>query len=507
MINTHIEQKEQFQTIHTRPVLEEIVPAWFIVFIWFFGLSGLYFLPKIIDQIFPLLHLIDIESHAQLIFAFKIFHVLIAVCCFGMLLWIVWHKVKLPLSKQLIPLILFMILFGLRFLYGGFFNENNRIDDNTIGEIIRAIIHLSVLFIFMFFFSYGLPNRLQKATFWSCFFLTFGMCLFYFIFWHKQILSGETSYGYHFWSTHLGPIATISLYSPSLSASGCITAILVLWASFKKWIKPVIFIPVFIPGITILFFGVSRGYVCTYFILITIIFIVEWIKKRRNYWKYFIFVSLTTIIILLFVGHNAKLSLTTRLRKTKSEIVLTQKYIEEKYTPITITPDFSNGNNNNNNNNNSSTINENKLDVTQNMKLPKKNIDYYGRGRIWLDTIDKIIYYPITGYGASPYKMEKDTKWRRPHNLILEAFLQTGVIGGVIFLIIILIGFKDAFICLIRDTDCGWLSIIFLLITFYSFIDCVLISNYMFWFSLIGLRISVSQLNKEESVIKNTVLQ
>jgi hypothetical protein len=132
-------------------------------------------------------------------------------------------------------------------------------------------------------------------------------------------------------------------------------------------------------------------------------------------------------------------------------------------------------------------------------------IQYPGRGKIWIDSIYRIIENPILGYGASPYKLEKDKSWYRAHNMIIEAFLQTGVIGGVLFLIVIFTGIRDSFICLIYDPNLGWLSLIFLIIAIFSLVDSVLISNYMLWFSLITLRANVVRLDKIRREINNDI--
>ena len=69
---------------------------------------------------------------------------------------------------------------------------------------------------------------------------------------------------------------------------------------------------------------------------------------------------------------------------------------------------------------------------------------------IWPYTIDKIVDYPILGYGIDTYKLlfspgHVAGRHAGVHNLMLELLLYTGLIGFSIFTYLIWITFKESF--------------------------------------------------------------
>jgi len=79
-----------------------------------------------------------------------------------------------------------------------------------------------------------------------------------------------------------------------------------------------------------------------------------------------------------------------------------------------------------------------------------------GRGEIWAKAVDGFMEHPILGCS-----LELKTIGYYPHNIVLEAFHSTGILGGLLMIYLVLRGIYDAYLILKYRPEMGWISILF----------------------------------------------
>jgi O-antigen ligase len=78
-----------------------------------------------------------------------------------------------------------------------------------------------------------------------------------------------------------------------------------------------------------------------------------------------------------------------------------------------------------------------------------------------------------------------------PHNLIIEAFMATGLLGGLFFLFYIIKCFKISIKLIINNSQISWISLFFFQFLIFAMFSGNLFKSYLFWYSSI-LIITVS---------------
>ena len=125
--------------------------------------------------------------------------------------------------------------------------------------------------------------------------------------------------------------------------------------------------------------------------------------------------------------------------------------------------------------------------------------------KIWVDSAEKLVDHPILGYGHSPYKAvtpaaqpltdRPSVLYDDPYvhnrtlttnNAIVGAFLATGVFGGTIYVIVLVLGLKDLYLCMKYRPEMGWLGVFYIYCLVYSFTD-FRVHQAFTWFSLMAL--------------------
>lgn len=104
-----------------------------------------------------------------------------------------------------------------------------------------------------------------------------------------------------------------------------------------------------------------------------------------------------------------------------------------------------------------------------------------GRSQIYLDGINQFIKNPLLGSG-----LEEKNFGSYPHNHILEAFMATGIIGGISFVILCCYAVNKSLLILEENRKFGWLACIFL-IFFIRGIFSAPIINSTFWCSMMAI--------------------
>ncbi|MDB9541444.1 O-antigen ligase family protein [Anabaenopsis arnoldii] len=99
------------------------------------------------------------------------------------------------------------------------------------------------------------------------------------------------------------------------------------------------------------------------------------------------------------------------------------------------------------------------------------------RPELYQTAIELIAKHPIFGYGLELPGVGY------PHNIILEAFLATGLVGGFLFLILyIYAAIKALRIIMYENNPWGWLGIIYIQYAIAGMFSGSLYNSYMFWY-------------------------
>ena len=97
---------------------------------------------------------------------------------------------------------------------------------------------------------------------------------------------------------------------------------------------------------------------------------------------------------------------------------------------------------------------------------------------LWQGAWEDFVENPLTGrafdgrYGTYP------------HNLLLESFMATGIVGGLSFLWILLNGVQAAWQLIRHSTEHAWLGFLFFQMTVYAMFSGALWSHFGFWYIL-----------------------
>jgi O-antigen ligase len=102
-----------------------------------------------------------------------------------------------------------------------------------------------------------------------------------------------------------------------------------------------------------------------------------------------------------------------------------------------------------------------------------------GRVRLWIDAFDQFVQSPLTGSG-----LEEENSGFYPHNMILESFMATGVLGGCCFTLASLAGIWKAYKLLAKISPHAWLSVLYLQFFIEGQVSGALYLSGFYWYLL-----------------------
>jgi O-antigen ligase len=119
------------------------------------------------------------------------------------------------------------------------------------------------------------------------------------------------------------------------------------------------------------------------------------------------------------------------------------------------------------------------------VKQKNFNMLFESRTRLWLDGINKIKSSPILGN-------EKRINGWTSHNTFLDVTIGTGIVGGMLYLIILLCGCRDAVLAIRKTPELSWLGLIYFFEIMLSIFSGPVIERaYFWWFSIVALRANI----------------
>jgi len=104
-----------------------------------------------------------------------------------------------------------------------------------------------------------------------------------------------------------------------------------------------------------------------------------------------------------------------------------------------------------------------------------------GRLLLYQDTLEQIVQNPLFGSGLE----EKYSRFY-PHNHILEAFMTTGVLGGLCFVILCWVTIKRSFLILQKEESYGWIACLFIIYFVHGLFSSSIIDS-SFWYSMMAV--------------------
>lgn len=113
-----------------------------------------------------------------------------------------------------------------------------------------------------------------------------------------------------------------------------------------------------------------------------------------------------------------------------------------------------------------------------------------GRGDLYRQAISDFIHNPIFGSGL---EVRANYMLGYCHNSILEAFISTGVLGGMIFIAIIIQAFRDSIWILRNSKGLAWLVCLFLMTFIGSLFSGSLYGATIMWPCIAALRANVKE--------------
>ncbi|HMP73238.1 MAG TPA: O-antigen ligase family protein [Kiritimatiellia bacterium] len=112
------------------------------------------------------------------------------------------------------------------------------------------------------------------------------------------------------------------------------------------------------------------------------------------------------------------------------------------------------------------------------------------RAAIWSDCWRQFLEAPLLGSG-----IDDRSRIHYPHNIIIESFMTTGMIGGMAFLIFLAGALRSSFALLSHPATChqiGWVALLAIHYTVNAMVSGALYTNFLFWAfatTVISLRI------------------
>jgi len=104
-----------------------------------------------------------------------------------------------------------------------------------------------------------------------------------------------------------------------------------------------------------------------------------------------------------------------------------------------------------------------------------------GRLLLYQNTLEQIFQNPLLGSGLE----EKNSQFY-PHNHILEAFMATGVLGGVCFCILCWHTIKRCFLILLKEKSYGWIPCVFIVYFIHGLFSSSIIDSTL-WYSMMAV--------------------
>jgi hypothetical protein len=462
------------------------LPSWFYLILFgicFYGLNCF-------ELFFMYTKIIDVYSRTSMV-PIYVLRAAILLFCVGGLIAILKNEKKFLESFHFpVLLILFWILYDIRFFYESFTRTSDITLYNNF-DYLRPFTCTIMIWLPILICSSCIRQKLSPNIIYTFLVPLFIVNITLFFLVHNFIFDGLTSRSSKFGT---GPTLWLDSVSPGdISRIGCLLTVFLFWAWSENKIRIPILLPCYVVGVLILFYGATR----TFFVvsLFVHLFIIIFSScRKRPYWLLTVLLIFCINILVFLWFFNAtkerfieeKVNLETvwqQIVEQSSENITTETQVSENRTTETQISEYK--------------YEEPTLPIITSYKdylVMPPSLEKMGSGRIgiWLTALDKLKQHPLTGTGTS-------VLGTMPHNNIVESFIATGIFGGFLFLIILFQGWRDAITLILKYPQIGWLSVAFIFCFFHQLLGTRIPTHHTLWISLAAMRSIVYFSEKELS--------
>jgi hypothetical protein len=494
---------------------EKPIFNWLIIAIWVLGFAFIPWLGRAVVMF--VIYLNMPYQYAQI--AMGIIRCGFILFCLAAIVMMVYNKGMTIFTRLSIPLVITLLLVFIRYFYGAFYGEN-QYSSGIQKDLLRALLYLFVLILPLIVISNGISSFSSRKIPFVILLLFLSILCIYLVFHGKIMIEGYSmrsgKYLPFFKSQFFQNLDEISRFYGiyaicALPYFSPLCASLLLWMWGENRIRTIFFILLYSIPISCLYFVASRSTILELLFSHFVVFIFIRKKKNTNFYIIVFIMLLCNIFFLSWCGYQDKhTNIRVRFDKMVSNIYYDIGVFMniEKKTNVSIDMEKKP---------NVSMNVEKKTDIDFEPKItpmpscieeiPKdedyisleQQYKYKGELRIlyFKHSMYLIKKYPLTGYGLFLNKHDKE---KIPsHCSYLDVFLGTGVFGGTLFLIIILIGVYDAIKCLRFSPESGWIVVFFSVALIHSIVWGKITTDYSLWFSLAALHSCVISTSKNKN--------
>jgi hypothetical protein len=119
---------------------------------------------------------------------------------------------------------------------------------------------------------------------------------------------------------------------------------------------------------------------------------------------------------------------------------------------------------------------------------------------LWKEAVEQFMTSPIFG---SSMRLNNNKNIKSPHNIIIQAYLGTGIIGGTLFLFILICTCFDALFVIRNKPEWGWAGFSYLVFVIVYQFGTALEMSYILWFSMVILRANANDIRKPIDHLKD----
>lgn len=334
------------------------------------------------------------------------------------------------LGKLWIPLITFWLLYFLRILFDGYLYPSY-LTIEPIQYIQKAI---GVTFIPMIIFLVHLGPRENKWSF-RIFWIACIGCILFALFSYRNIL-GQTyrhlQYMGYDSAELISPI--ILSYIGAVVVSISFQLLIMSWSIKISKIRVFSLCVILGIGLVKLFLGGTRSALIACIATCTIVFIKS-MSKAKNISRKVLIISIAIFITFILA------------------------FIMDHFGSSTI----------------------NRLDILREQLISGSSEAGGGRLQLYQNTLRQIVENPLWGSG-----LEEKTRGSYPHNHFLEAFMATGILGGISFIVLVWTALKRCLLILQYHTDYAWIAILFLVFFLRGLFSSPIIESSL-WYSMMAV--------------------
>jgi hypothetical protein len=293
-------------------------------------------------------------------------------------------------------------------------------------------------------------------------------------------------------------------------------ALICIWKSLQSKHKFIIWgsVPCYFIGTVLTYFTASRGVVLAYWLTHLILLLLpNLFKNMKRFLVIMLVIIVTNVFATMYVGYKSpRYSFIGRSSPVITHWVdLMQLNIFSLKQPISIQQHDNSMQQHNDSiqqhidpmqqhidpmqQHNDSFLKQNNNNNQIAEKLKQTNQVMSDRPKLIIEGFQKLMKFP---FGVSSRIEDGKLKNSTYHNMFINIATFTGIFGGGIFVIIVFIGIRDAYLTIRKTPELTWIALIFIFHVLLGQTGNFIVEvESFFWFSLVALRANIFRFNKK----------